>query len=91
MTITKTLRTPVNFIVHTLHEVNDGLAHGRFFFMDVAHDEAEIDPCLLAGGEELDPGGARRIDWRRSRAHCTPAGAPREPEKIFSYQSFCWK
>ena len=36
--ITQTLRTPVNFIVHTLQEVNDGLAHGRFFFMDVARD-----------------------------------------------------
>ena len=36
--ITKTLKTPVNFIVHTLQEVNDGLAHGRFFFMDVARD-----------------------------------------------------
>jgi predicted nucleotidyltransferase/HEPN domain-containing protein len=32
---TGTLRTPVNFIVHTLQEVNDGLAHGRYFFMDV--------------------------------------------------------
>ena len=29
LSITKTLRTPVNFIVHTLQEVNDGLAHGR--------------------------------------------------------------
>lgn len=36
--ITKTLKTPVNFIVHTLQEVNDGLAHGRFFFMDIAKD-----------------------------------------------------
>ncbi|HTU12640.1 MAG TPA: HEPN domain-containing protein [Allosphingosinicella sp.] len=35
LSITKTLRTPVNFIVHSLHEVNDGLAHGRYFFMDV--------------------------------------------------------
>jgi len=35
LAITKTLRTPVNFIVHSLHEVNDGLAHGRYFFMDV--------------------------------------------------------
>src|SRR3546814_14559543 len=34
----KTLHTPVNFIVHTLQEVNDGLAHGRYFFMDVAGD-----------------------------------------------------
>ncbi len=38
LAITKTLHTPVNFIVHTLQEVNDGLAHGRFFFMDVARD-----------------------------------------------------
>ncbi len=38
LSITKTLRTPVNFIVHTLQEVNDGLAHGRYFFMDVAKD-----------------------------------------------------
>lgn len=32
------LRAPVNFIVHTLQEVNDGLAHGRYFFMDIAKD-----------------------------------------------------
>jgi predicted nucleotidyltransferase/HEPN domain-containing protein len=38
LAITKTLRTPVNFIVHTLHEVNDGLSHGRYFFMDVARE-----------------------------------------------------
>ncbi len=36
--IAGTLKTPVNFIVHTLGEVNDGLAHGRYFFMDVARD-----------------------------------------------------
>ena len=36
--VTKTLKTPVNFIVHTLQEVNDGLAHGRYFFMDVKQD-----------------------------------------------------
>lgn len=36
--ITGSLRTPVNFIIHTLQEVNDGLAHGRYFFMDVAKD-----------------------------------------------------
>lgn len=38
LSITKTLRTPVNFIVHTLQEVNDGLAHGRYFFMDIDRD-----------------------------------------------------
>lgn len=36
--VTKTVRTPVNFIVHTLDEVNSGLAHGRYFFMDVARE-----------------------------------------------------
>ncbi|MDP3549639.1 MAG: nucleotidyltransferase and HEPN domain-containing protein [Novosphingobium sp.] len=36
--ISGTLKTPVNFIVHALGEVNDGLAHGRYFFMDVARD-----------------------------------------------------
>jgi len=36
--VTGTLQTPVNFIVHTLQEVNDGLAHGRYFFMDVKDD-----------------------------------------------------
>lgn len=38
LAIDKTLHTPANFIVHTLQEVNDGLAHGRYFFMDVAQD-----------------------------------------------------
>ena len=36
--VTGTLKTPVNFIVHTIQEVNDGLAHGRYFFMDVKKD-----------------------------------------------------
>lgn len=36
--ITQTLKTPVNFIVHTLDELNGGLAQGRYFFMDIARD-----------------------------------------------------
>jgi predicted nucleotidyltransferase/HEPN domain-containing protein len=42
LSITKTLKTPVNFIVHSLHEVNDGLAQGRFFFMEIARDGIAI-------------------------------------------------
>jgi predicted nucleotidyltransferase/HEPN domain-containing protein len=38
LSVTKTLRTPVNFIVHSLDEVNGGLREGRYFFMDVARD-----------------------------------------------------
>lgn len=49
-TIEKTLRTPVNFIVHSLHEVNDGLAHGRVFFMEVAKDGIAL---YEADGREL--------------------------------------
>ena len=37
-----TLRTPVNFIVHSLKQVNDGLAHGRYFFMDLAREGIAI-------------------------------------------------
>lgn len=40
--ITRSLRTPVNFIVHTLDEVNEGLANGRYFFIDVAGDGIAI-------------------------------------------------
>ncbi|GAA4035527.1 nucleotidyltransferase and HEPN domain-containing protein [Sphingomonas rosea] len=38
LAITRTLRTPVNFIVHTLAEVNQGLTEGRYFFIDIARD-----------------------------------------------------
>jgi len=36
--MTKSVRTPVNFIVHSTDEVNGGLAEGRYFFMDIARD-----------------------------------------------------
>jgi len=61
LAITKTLKTPVNFIVHTLHEVNDGLAHGRFFFMDVARDGIAIyqsEDSELAEPKPKTPGQA---------------------------------
>ena len=49
-TIEKTLRTPVNFIVHSLHEVNEGLSHGRVFFMEVVKDGIAL---YEADGTEL--------------------------------------
>lgn len=42
LSVTKTLRTPVNFIVHSNGEVNAGLSQGRYFFMDVAQDGIAI-------------------------------------------------
>jgi uncharacterized protein len=38
LAITGELKTPVNFIVHTLGEVNGGLSQGRYFFIDIARD-----------------------------------------------------
>ncbi len=34
----KAIRTPVSLIVHSLGEVNDKLAQGRYFFVDIARD-----------------------------------------------------
>ncbi len=36
------LNTPTNLIVHTLQETNDGLCHGRYFFLDIARDGIAI-------------------------------------------------
>lgn len=36
--VTKTIETPVNIIVHTLQDINDQLARGRPFFIDIIRD-----------------------------------------------------
>ena len=38
MLVMKTIETPVNVIVHTLQDVNDQLARGRPFFIDIIRD-----------------------------------------------------
>lgn len=48
--VTGVLRTPVNFIVHTLGEVNDAISQGRYFFTDIARDGIAI---YQADNEEL--------------------------------------
>jgi predicted nucleotidyltransferase len=61
LSITRSLRTPVNFIVHTLHEVTDGLAHGRYFFMDVAKEGVALyqsDESDLAAPKPKTPNQA---------------------------------
>lgn len=58
LVITRALRTPVNFIVHTLQEVNDGLSQGRYFFMDVARDGVALyqsDPTDLPEPQPKTP------------------------------------
>ena len=62
--ITKSIKTPVNFIVHTLQEVNDGLAHGRYFFMDVAKDGIALyqsDDSLLHTPKPKTPKDALKM------------------------------
>lgn len=62
--ITQTLKTPVNFIVHTLQEVNDGLAHGRYFFMDIARDGIalyQFDDSELHTPKPKTPEQARKM------------------------------
>jgi predicted nucleotidyltransferase/HEPN domain-containing protein len=38
VTVTQNIKTPVNFIVHDMADVNDKLAKGRPFFTDIARD-----------------------------------------------------
>jgi predicted nucleotidyltransferase len=38
VTITRTISAPVNFIVHSIADVNDQLRCGRPFFIDIVHD-----------------------------------------------------
>jgi predicted nucleotidyltransferase/HEPN domain-containing protein len=58
------LNTPVNLIVHTLQETNDGLAHGRYFFLDIARDGIAIyqsDESDLAQPRPKTPAEALRM------------------------------
>jgi predicted nucleotidyltransferase/HEPN domain-containing protein len=75
--VTGTLRTPVNFIVHTLAEVNTALAEGRYFFVDIARDgialyQADDDELLQpkpkAPGEALAMAREYAEDWISSAA-----------------------
>ena len=72
------LRTPVNFIVHTQAEVDDALAHGRYFFMDILADGIELlsapdapafaEPQPLAPETALEETRAAYEDWIPSAA-----------------------
>ena len=47
------LRTPVNFIVHSLDDVNAQLARGRYFFVDIVRDGIAL--LEVAGHPFADP------------------------------------
>lgn len=58
------LDTPVQLVIHTLQEVNDGLAHGRYFFLDFARDGIVIyqaDESELASPQPKTPAAALKM------------------------------
>ncbi|WP_447725982.1 HEPN domain-containing protein [Sphingomonas koreensis] len=60
--IAKRLSAPVNFIVHSLKDVNDQLARGRPFFVDLVRDGVvlyELDGHPFDAPKPLDPVAAR--------------------------------
>ena len=74
LTVTKHLATPVNFIVHSIMDVNDQLIHGRPFFVDIARDGIvlyEVRGHPLASPKTLAPEEAR-AEARRHFEHWLP-------------------
>jgi predicted nucleotidyltransferase/HEPN domain-containing protein len=70
--VTKHLSAPVNFIVHSLEDVNDQLSKGRPFFVDIARDGVALyndpghvlaKPKLLSDQERLAEAGAYYQQW----------------------------
>ncbi len=79
LTITRRLQTPVNFIVHSLMDLNDQLAAGRPFFVDIARDGImlyEAPGHQLVVPTPLAPEVAR-AEARRHFEHWFPSAAHR--------------
>lgn len=59
------IKTPVNFIVHTLDEVNDALAKGQYFFSDIKREGIALYELKGSGPltdpKALSPEEAQRI------------------------------
>lgn len=86
----KALRTPVNFIVHSLQDVNHQLERGRYFFVDIVRDGILLhdvpghplaSPIELSPATALDEARAYFEDWstsagsfRRSAQHAIEDG-----------------
>lgn len=94
LTVTKHLATPVNFIVHTIMDVNDQLRRGRPFFVDIARDGVviyEVPGHPLASPVNLAPEEAR-AEARRYFEHWFPLGGHAlklaSPQGLFARQRF---
>lgn len=78
LTITHRLSTPVNFIVHNYQDLNDQLAQGRPFFVDIARDGIVLyeapgfplaSPKTLAPEEALAEAKQHFNHWLPSAVH----------------------
>ncbi|RCS22109.1 HEPN domain-containing protein [Phyllobacterium salinisoli] len=79
LTITKHLATPVNFIVHSIMDVNNQLALGRPFFVDIARDGIllyETPGFPFAQPKPLAPETAK-AEMNRHFGHWFPSAAHR--------------
>lgn len=79
LTVTGHLATPVNFIVHSIMDLNDQLAHGRPFFVDIVCGGImlyEAPGFPLVEPELLDP-GATRAEARDAFDHWFPSATNR--------------
>lgn len=79
LTVTKHLATPVNFIVHSIMDLNNQLAHGRPFFVDIARDGImlyETPGFPLFKPKPLDPEVAK-AEVRRHFDHWFPSATHR--------------
>ncbi|WP_425646808.1 HEPN domain-containing protein [Agrobacterium leguminum] len=79
LTITKHLATPVNFLVHSIMDLNDQLALGRPFFLDIVRDGImlyETPGFALAKPKPLNPALAK-AEMRRHLYHWLPGAAHR--------------
>lgn len=69
------LRTPVNFIVHSLQDVNHQLERGRYFFVDIVRDgillydtpaSDLVVPAVLSPATALEEAQTYFADWLES-------------------------
>ncbi|MNR99295.1 Nucleotidyltransferase domain protein [compost metagenome] len=89
------LRTPVNFIVHSQAEVDDALARGRYFFMDIYGGRGELlsapdapdfaEPQPLAPDVALAETQAHYEDWIPSAAKALKGALIRRDQHPFSW------
>ena len=91
LTVTRHLATPVNFIVHSLMDVNDQLARGRPFFADIARDGIALyeapgqrlaAPRQLYAEERHAEAMAHYDKWLPDAAYCLTLAENLDPRLI---------